>query len=359
MENVEEGRVVEMNTHPLVMVVDDEKTIRRLLCRLLELEGYRVISAADGDSALALLEAQKPDLVILDIKMPGKSGTEVLTEIKARFPDTAVIMATAVADTQTAIDCMRQGSDDYIIKPFKLREVVLTVEQALERRVLKLEIRESQRHLGQKVEKQAEEIYNLQINAITALAHALEAKDKYTSGHSQRVAAISTAIAEELNMPQDIIEKIKLAGSVHDIGKIGVSETILNKPGRLTELEYWHMTCHSEGGVHILAPVVQDREVLKMIRHHHEHWDGTGYPHRLRGEQIPPGARILQVADAYDAMTSERPYRGAMSAEAACAEIERCKGTQFDPDVVDAFLKICKVKQFNWAGGSLSAVYTG
>ncbi len=322
-----------------ILIVDDEEMVRRLLHQKLSSEGYRCEEAGGADQALYELKSKPVALVLLDIRMPGKSGAELLPEIKASYPDTAVIMATAITDTSTAIQCMKEGAYDYITKPFNLDEVVLSIDRALEKRRLELENRDYQQHLEQRVEAQARKIRASFLSAITALAYALEAKDKYTSGHSRRVAETSIAIAEELGLPQHSTERIRQAGLIHDIGKIGVRESVLNKPGRLTDEEFQHVKYHCEMGEHILTPIVEDEEMLKVVRHHHERYDGTGYPDRLKYEQIPLGARILAVADSYDAMTSERPYRKAMSAEAACAEIERGKRTQFDPEVADAFLK--------------------
>jgi putative nucleotidyltransferase with HDIG domain len=322
-----------------ILIVDDEELIRGLLHQKLTSEGYRCQKASSAAQALDELKSNPVELVILDIRMPGKSGMELLPELRVSYPDTAVIMATAIADTSTAIQCMKEGAYDYLTKPFNLDEVVLSVGRALERRRLELENRDYQQHLEQKVEEQAEKIRASFINAITALAYALEAKDVYTSGHSQRVTGISVAIARELGMPQDSIDKIRLAGLVHDIGKIGIRESVLNKPASLTDEELKHIKSHCEAGEHILTPIVEDEEILRAVRHHHEHYDGMGYPDGLRGEQIPLAARILAVADAFDAMTSERPYRSAMSAQDACAEIERCKGTQFVPEVADAFFR--------------------
>jgi putative two-component system response regulator len=325
-----------------ILIVDDEKAVRRLLYQKLSGEGYRCEEADSAEQAVDKLRNNAVELGLLDIKMPGKSGTELLPEIKANYPDTAVIMATAVTDIHIAIQCMKQGAYDYLTKPFNLDEVILSVDRALEKRRLELENRDYQQHLEQRVEAQARKIRASFLNAVTALAYALEAKDKYTSGHSQRVAETSVAIATELGMPQDSIEKIRLAGLIHDIGKIGVRESVLNKPSGLTEEEFQHVKYHPEIGEHILTPIVEDEEVLKMVRHHHEHYDGTGFPDGLSGEQIPLGARILALADSYDAMTSERPYREAVGVRTACAEIERSKGTQFDPEVADAFLRIRK-----------------
>ena len=322
-----------------ILIVDDEEVIRRLLRQKLSSEGYQCQEAGNAAQALDELRSKPVALVILDIKMPGKLGIELLPELRASYPDTAVIMATAITDTSTAIQCMKQGAYDYLTKPFNLDEVVLNVNRALEKRRLVLENRAYQQHLEEMVEKQAKKIRAAFLNAITALAYALEAKDKYTSGHSQRVTKISVAIVKKLGMPQGSINEIRLAGLIHDIGKIGVRESVLNKPAKLTDDEFKHIKSHCEVGEHILTPIVEDEEILKMVRHHHERYDGTGYPDRLKGEQIPLGARILAVADTYDAMTSERPYREAMIDETAYAEIERCKGTQFDPEVTDVFLR--------------------
>ncbi|MBA7665505.1 Cyclic di-GMP phosphodiesterase [subsurface metagenome] len=326
-----------------ILIVDDEGIIRRLLHQKLSSEGYRCEQAGNAEQALEKLKSGAIELVILDIKMPGKPGTELLPEIKVKYPDTAVIMATAISDASIAIGCMKQGAYDYVTKPFNLDEVSLSVNRALEKRRLELENRDYQQHLEQKVEEQANKIRASFFNAITALAYALEAKDVYTSGHSQRVTEVSVTIAKELGLPKESLEKIRLAGLVHDIGKIGIRESVLNKPGSLTEEEYEHIKLHSETGEHILNPIVEDEEILKAVRHHHERYDGLGYPDGLKGEQIPQLARIIAVADTFDAMTSERPYRKAMSKEAACAEVERCRGTQFDPEAADAFLEVWRL----------------
>ncbi len=325
-----------------ILIVDDEEAIRRLLHQKLSGVGYRCVEAGSAEQTLDELRNNTVELVVLDIKMPDKPGTELLPELIARYPDTAMIMATAIVDTDIAIQCMRQGAYDYLTKPFNLDEVVLSVNRALEKRRLELENRDYQQHLEQKVEEQARKIRDAFLSAITALAYALEAKDAYTSGHSQRVAEISVVIAKELGMSQESIDKIRLAGLVHDIGKIGIKESVLHKPGKLTNEEYQLIQSHCEAGERILTPIVEDEEILRMVRHHHERYDGGGYPDGLSGEQIPLGARIIAVADTYDAMTSKRPYREAMSIEATYAEIERSKGTQFDPIVADAFLRANK-----------------
>jgi putative two-component system response regulator len=327
---------------PVILIVDDEAVVRRVLLEKVGAAGYRCEQASSADEALAKIRSTAVQLAILDVKMPGRSGIELLTEIKAAHPDIAVIMATAVIDISTAIECLKQGAYDYITKPFNLDEVVLSIERALEKKRLELEIRDYQLHLEQKVEEQARKIRAAFLNAITSLAYALEAKDKYTSGHSQRVAGISVAIAAELGLSRPEIEKIRLAGLIHDIGKIGVREAVLNKPGKVSAEEYQHILSHSDIGEHILTPIVEDDAILKAVRHHHERYDGTGYPDRLSGEEIPLAARILAVADTYDAIISGRPYRAAESIQTACDEIRHHRGGQFDPEVVDAFLRIRK-----------------
>jgi putative two-component system response regulator len=328
-----------VNKSERILIVDDEVTIRKLLRQKLSREGYQCEEADNAKQALDKLRSNLTELVILDIRMPGKSGIELLPEIRANYPDTAVVMATAVAETNIAIQCMKQGAYDYISKPFILDEVALCIERALEKRRLELEIREYQQHLEQKVEEQTGEIRRVFLGAIEALVFALEAKDTYTAGHSRRVTEIAVAIGRELGLSPDDMEDLRWAGLLHDVGKIAVDQLIQNKPGKLTPEEYEHIMIHANVGAGIVKPVVNDR-VVEMIEHHHDHYDGSGLHQVVAGEDIPLGARILAVADAFDAMTSDRPYRSAMSLEEALNEVIRCTGTQFDPIVADAFLKI-------------------
>jgi putative two-component system response regulator len=322
-----------------ILIVDDEAAIRRLLCKQLSREGYGCKEAADAGQALASLEINQTELVILDISMPGKSGIALLPEIKANHPNTAVIMATAVAETAVAIQCMKQGADDYICKPFNLDQVTLSVERTLEKQKLQLKIKEYQQSLQQKVGEQTAEIRKLFLGAIEALVFALEAKDKYTGGHSRRVTEITVAIGNELGLSTSDIEDLRWASLLHDVGKIAVDQLVQNKPGRLTRDEYEHIMIHAHVGAGIVKPVVNGG-VVEMIEHHHDHYDGTGLHQVVAGNDIPLGARIMAVADAFDAMTSNRPYRSGMPLEEALSEIRRCEGTQFDPTVASAFLKM-------------------
>ncbi len=323
-----------------ILVVDDEESVRRLLITQLTDEGYRCHEASNARQVLDELHGNNIGLVMLDIKLPGKSGIELLPEIKSAYPDISVIMLTATADMKTAIQCLKHGAYDYITKPFELAEITLSVARAFEKRRLELENKGYQQHLEEKVAEQANKIRASFLNAITALAYALEAKDAYTSGHSQRVSNLSVAIARELNLPQSQINELRLAGLLHDIGKIGVRESVLNKPGRLTRKEFAMVKRHPEIGEHILRPIVDSADILEAVRNHHEHYNGSGYPDGLKNNEIPLAARILAVSDAYAAMTSERPYRKSMSADAALDEIARHKGTQFDPEIADTFTRI-------------------
>jgi len=322
-----------------ILIVDDEVTIRRLLKRVLSAAGYKCIEASDTVQAGERLKNSAVDLIILDVKMPGKSGIEILPEITANFPDIAVIMATAVDDTGTVIRAMKQGAYDYLLKPFNPDEVVPSVNKALENRRLRLENRDYQLNLEKKVREQTARISEAYLNTLKALARAVEAKDEYTSDHSRRVADFAVAVAYELELSPEDIEKIRIAGLIHDIGKIGVKESILDKPGKLTADEYKEVQKHPGIAADILILVVEDSSILEAIVHHHERYGGGGYPDGLAGERIPLGARILAVADAYDAMTSARPYRPAMSTQAAAREINRNKGIQFDPVIADAMLR--------------------
>jgi putative nucleotidyltransferase with HDIG domain len=269
--------------------------------------------------------------------MPGKSGIELLPEIKSGYPDTAVIMATAVNEVNVAVQCLKQGADDYICKPFNLEEVSLSVQKALEKRRLQLEIREYQQYLEEKIEEQMGEIKKLFLGAIEALVSALEAKDKYTGGHSRRVTEIALALGNELGLSTPDMEDLRWGSLLHDIGKIAVDQVIQNKPGKLTREEYEHIMTHVHVGAEIVRPLVSEK-ITEMIEHHHDHYDGRGLHQVIAGSEIPLAARIMAVADAFDAMISDRPYRSAMSITEIVEEIKRCADTQFDPIVVAAFL---------------------
>ena len=325
-----------------ILIVDDKAPLRKFISRMLTDNGYQCVATADGDPALAQLRKHRVSLVLLDINTPAKSGIEVLREIVKRYPDIAVIMITATDDARAVMEMTKIGAYDYVIKPVNLLALLVRVRGALEKRRLIKENKEYQLYLEDEVMKQTEQIRKSFLNSITSLVFALEARDQYTSGHSQRVSKIALSISRGLGMTPDEKEQIELAGLLHDVGKIGIKESVLLKQGKLTDEEYYHITEHSVIGERILRPVIEDEEILRIVRHHHEQFDGKGYPDGLAGEQIPPGARILAIADTFDAMTSDRPYRKALPTEIALEELERQKNKQFDPAVFEAFNTIMR-----------------
>jgi putative two-component system response regulator len=322
------------------LVVDDEPRLRQVLLHLMRGDGFHCLEASNGAEAVELLERNQVQLLMSDMRMPRMDGTELLRTVRERWPDTAVVMITAVADVEVAVSCLSMGAMDYLTKPFHLEEVRARVRQALEKRRLVLENREYQRSLEQRVAAQAKRIEELFLAGIQALADLLEVKDPYTRGHSIRVSEYSSRIANAMNLDEETVRQIELGGHLHDIGKIGVREDILNKPGALTDDEYAHIMNHPVVGWRILGDVLRDAPVaLNAVRFHHERVDGTGIPDGLKGDAIPLEARIVAVADALDAMLSERPYRGAhLTMKEAILELHENRGSQFDPAVVDATL---------------------
>jgi putative two-component system response regulator len=328
-------------TTPYCLVVDDEPRLRQVLVHLMKGDGFTCLEAGNGEEALAQLQHYPVTLVMSDLRMPKMDGLELLRQTRARWPDVAVVMITAVADVEVAVSCLAIGAMDYLTKPFHLEEVRARVAQAMENRRLVIENRGYQESLQEKVAVQARRLEELFMASIQSLAEVLELKDPYTRGHSVRVSDYSAVIARELGIDGEMLRQIELGGHVHDIGKIGVREEVLNKPGKLTDAEYEHIMTHPVVGWRILAPLLADTPVaLNIVRSHHERFDGRGVPDRLAGAAIPLEARIAAAADAFDAMTSDRPYRpDGLTVIDALADIVRCAGTQFDPEVVAALVR--------------------
>ena len=322
-----------------VLVVDDEEFLRSIVRERLEIAGYFVEEASDGDEALAMLESNGPYNVLLtDIRMPVMDGITLLGEWGKRSPATAGIVMSANAELDTAVHALKMGACDYITKPFNFDVLLITIENALRKKDLERQLDDYRANLEEKVKEQTDVINSMYVRSIDAMIKALEAKDFYTRGHSQRVTLYSMAIAAELGMKGQELEDLHRASVLHDLGKIGVREAVLNKPGRLTEEEFGEIVRHPETAVRILEPIPFFRPLLPAILHHHERFDGKGYPSRLAGRSIPLASRIMAIADTFDAMTSTRAYRKALPVADAIAEIRRCSGTQFDPDIVPAFL---------------------
>ncbi len=326
------------------LVVDDEPRLRQALVRLMQLDGFTCFECGSGLEALEILARENIILLLTDLRMPKMDGAMLLREVRERYPDIAVIMITAVTEVEVAVECLGRGAMDYIGKPFVLEEVRARVSQALERRRLLIENRQYHHSLEQRVRTQARRLEELFIASIQSLADALELKDPYTRGHSVRVSNYSGLIAREMGIDYDAARQIELGGHLHDIGKIGVREDVLNKPGTLASDEYAHIMTHPVLGWRILLPLLSDSPVaLNVVRSHHERIDGRGVPDGLSGEAIPREARIACVADAFDAMMSGRPYRSTqLTMEDAIAELRRHSGTQFDAHVVSALMAVVR-----------------
>ncbi|MEP6764230.1 MAG: HD domain-containing phosphohydrolase [Gemmatimonadaceae bacterium] len=320
------------------LIVDDSGTLRTVLRRLMEAEGFECIEAPSGVEALEVLERENIPLVLTDFHMPRMDGGELLRHVRERWPQTGVIVITAVSDVNDAVRFLAEGALEYITKPFRIDEIRGRVAQALEKRRLLLENEAYRVQLEERVVQQARAYEDLLLASLQSLADALEVKDAYTWGHSTRVCRYAMATARELGVGDEMLRQIELGSRLHDLGKIGVREAILNKDGALSREEYAHVMQHPVIGWKLLTPLLRDApHSLAIVRSHHERYDGLGTPDALSGEMIPLEARITAVADSFDAMTSGRPYRAGMSVEHALSELQRCAGTQFDLACVKAF----------------------
>lgn len=336
-----------MNPAERILVVDDEPDVREVLMLGLQALGYECDAASDANQAMQTLERTPYALMLSDIRMPQISGIQLLKYVNERWPDLAVIMVTALADRDTAVSTMRMGAYDFIVKPFELEEVGFSVARALEKRRLALEIKAYQAELERKVAERTRELVEknqqlqqMLLGTIETMAITLQVRDEYTSHHSQRVAAYAVAMAEMLSLSTEEIEQVRLAALLHDIGKIGIRESVLHKKGTLTEEEFEHIKTHPLVAERILQPIKLLHEIIAPVKHEHEHYDGSGYPDQLRGEEIPLAARIIAVADAYDALTSDRPYRSALSAEHALEILRAGAGRVWDPQMVEVFIRL-------------------
>ena len=326
-----------------VVVVDDDRAVRRSLCKVLEAIGLEAHEAQTGAEAIRLLErADEVPLVVTDIYMPEMDGLALLQEISRRWPDTAVLMLTGVAEVSTAVEALQHGASDYLAKPILIEEFRTRVEKALEKRRLIIENRYLQHTYQQRLETRVRELARRNqeqfLGQIQMAVQMLEKKDQYTRGHSSRVSRYAVKTAVTLGLTGEWLDQIRLGGELHDIGKIGTRDQVLNKPGPLSAEEFDHIKLHVVEGEEILDPLRRDHPVvLEIVRSHHERLDGSGFPDRLRGEAIPMSARLVSVVDAFDAMTTNRSYRPSRSGDEAMDELVRCAGLQFDPDVVAAF----------------------
>jgi response regulator RpfG family c-di-GMP phosphodiesterase len=329
-----------------VLIVDDETDIRELLCELLSFN-YECASRSSAEEALELLAVESFDLIISDITMSGMSGLEMIPHVAAISPETVVVMVSGMQTIESAIEALRTGAFDYIMKPFDLRQVEAAVKRALEHYELREAKRRYENHLEAMVERRTiqldqallslEDAYRSTLKALTA---ALETRDAETHGHSERVVTFSLRLGRELGLDKAQLTALEFGSLLHDIGKIGVPDAILRKPAKLDEAEWAKMREHPLHGQAILREIEFLEGAARVVAEHHERWDGSGYPLGLRGEEIDLNARIFAVADAFDAMMSDRVYRRGRSYEAAASELDAWAGRQFDPQVVAAFHRV-------------------
>jgi putative nucleotidyltransferase with HDIG domain len=330
-----------------ILVVDSEAQLCTLLSTMLESQGYSVHSAASGGAAMELLKQNNFDLVLTDIGMQDGNGIALLISIRAEQPNLPVVIVTAIHDLGVAIDSMRHGACDYLLKPFKREDLLAAVLRALDRRQALEESKIYQQNLEQVVQARTEMLLQAMEDlersydvTLEALGEALDLRDSETQGHSKRVTAYTIALARAMGIGPTEIKVIARGAFLHDIGKIATPDMILRKPGQLTPEEQEVMREHCARGYHMLRKISVLGETAEIVYAHQEHYDGSGYPRGLRGSEIPIGARLFAVADALDAITSDRPYRKVRSFEVARSEIQRGAGTQFDPHIVETFLKM-------------------
>jgi putative two-component system response regulator len=335
-----------------LLVVDDEEAIRSPIRRFLLQQGYEVVVAESGEQALEILHRQKITGMLLDVRLPGISGIDLVPEIMELEPHVALLMLTAINDAGAAALCMQRGAMDYLTKPIDLEHLGHAIQRALQHRHNLIEELQLNRWLKEEVATRSAEarleranLERISIATLEALVDALEAKDPYLRGHSARVADMSAMVAAELGRTDEEVEAVRTGGRLHDIGKIGIREEILSKQGPLTDEEYEHVKEHVVVGSQILSPLVHLADVIGFVRSHHERWDGFGYPDRLAAESIPFGARIIGAVEIFDALTTSRPYQEKMDAEVAVERMRDLVGTVLDPATHDALAKVVARRQ--------------
>ena len=336
------------NTKPRLLIVDDEAEVRSVLNDLLR-DTYQCSQAPSAEEALAQLRERDYQLVISDITMSGMSGLEMIAHVKVISPDTVIVMISGMQTIESAINALRLGAFDYLMKPFDLRQAEAAVTRALEHHELIAAKRRYEYHLEELVEQRTAELdealaslENAYRSTLKALTAALETRDAETHGHSERVVTFSLRLGREYGLGASEMKALEFGSLLHDIGKIGVPDAILRKPAKLTDEEWVRMREHPRHGQQILRGIKFLEGAARVVAQHHEKWDGSGYPLGLRAEEIDVCARIFAVADAFDAITSDRVYREGRSYEAAARELDEWSNQQFDPKVVEAFHRVPK-----------------
>ena len=344
-----------MTAHPgivTVLVVDDEEPIRNALRKYLKQQQFEVYTAASAEESLQQLRLHKVALMLSDIRMPGTSGVDLVPQALEIEPDLAILMLTAVNDATSAALCMQRGALDYLTKPIELADLGRAVQRALKRREMHLENRHLNQWLKEEVttrtaelQRERHRLERVSTATLEVLVNALEAKDPYLRGHSARVADLSANIATEMGLSEEDVERVRMAGRLHDLGKIGTRDAVVNKEGPLTADEFEHVKQHVIIGAQILAPLVHLGDIVAMVKSHHERFDGSGYPDGLRGEDVPMGGRIIAVAEVYDALTTARPYQEKMTPEQAVERMADLSGTVLDPRVYEALGRLVGRRQ--------------
>jgi putative nucleotidyltransferase with HDIG domain len=329
-----------------ILIADDEEMICAALSQRLAKEGFSCVTVYNGKDALGHFYKEDVSLIISDIRMPEMDGLELLKHVKTAQPNMMFIIMTGYPEIQIAVEAIRQGATDFLIKPFDLELVVFSVRRALERKKMEEELESYHRNLEKLVEVRTDNLRQAcrtlkkaNLDSVKVLAGAIDAKDPYTRGHSERVRRMSLKIAVSLGFTEERMEILEYGALLHDIGKIGIKDEILSKQGPLSQEEYQMIQEHPLIGVKIVEGIEFFEDKIPMIRNHHEHFDGRGYPDGLAGEAIPIEARIIAVPDAFDAMASLRPHRRAMALEEILSEMEKNKGKQFDPRFLEIFLQ--------------------
>ena len=323
-------------------MVEDRELTRRMVCRMLSSLGFTVLQAADVPTAKQLLEQESVSLVLSDIRMPGPSGLELVDWLSqtGRIPQTAVVMVTAVDDTTTAVQAIQKGAYAYIFKPFSRSELLVQINGALRRRTLELAYQRTEQQLQAEIAEKTNEIRQAHEAIVMRLMAASEFRDNETGEHIRRLGLYAAEMVRGLGWSIEEQERIRLAAAMHDIGKIGIRDNILLKPGRLESEEWLTMKTHTVIGHELLQgsgiPLLD--MAARIARSHHERWDGSGYPDGLSGESIPIEARIISIVDVYDALTHKRCYKEAWPESDAVAEMRRLAGTMFDPELLELFM---------------------
>ena len=325
-----------------ILLADDDDKILKSLTNILSLQGHNCKAASDGYEAINEYKKENYDCVLLDIEMPRMNGIEAAKTLLSINPDLSIIMVTAFRDLDIIRSTMRIGAYDYLVKPVLPEELGRVLEKVKERNFLLQIKRDYQTELESKVREQREKIEKKMLETITSLVNALETKDPYQEGHSKQVKEIAIGIAEKLGYTKKEKEILSYACMIHDIGKVGIPDSILMKPETLTDKEYTIMKKHPQIGEFIINPSIRNKKILNAVLHHHERFDGKGFPDGLKGKKIPESARILAIADSLSAMISKRPYRKGLSKEKIIKELTKNSGTQFDPKLVKITLKLLK-----------------